>query len=93
MKITNEHYAKMEAGCNAVLAAHPELPEQYRAAGLSDMRLNWDVLRAATIDDTPGIPWICRNLYCYMNDTHIGTALKNIIGNTGLSTKALAAQK
>lgn len=45
---------------------------RYIAAGLSDMRYRWDLLRHAGL-----MTWLCDNLYPYLNDTHINNALKS----------------
>jgi hypothetical protein len=86
MKITPEHYAQLENGIHAVLAAHPTVKTDYAAQALSDMRLNWDLLRAAKINGKSGITWVCDELYSYLNDAHIGTALAKIVGNSGTNS-------
>ncbi len=86
MKIQDAHYQKLETACKEVLAAHPAITvEAYAAQGLSAMRFNFDVLWACKIDGKTGNAWICSELYPYMNDEHIGTALKRIMGNDGLN--------
>jgi hypothetical protein len=90
LKITQAHYDKLEAACHAVVAAHSDGATRYQAAGLSSMRLNWDILRAATIDGEPGTRWVCIELYPYLNDTHINSALARIMGNDGKSSKQAA---
>jgi len=40
---------------------------------LSPMRYRWDLLYAAKLST-----WICNNLYSYLNDDHIDTALRKI---------------
>ena len=71
MKITQQHFAHIAAALDSIkpriVAAAPE----YRAAGLSDMRLRWDCARAAGL-----ISWLCDNVYSYANDDHIDTALR-----------------
>lgn len=44
-----------------------------------EKRLRWDCLYAAGLT-----PFICDNLYSYLNDDHIDTALKNIIKELGI---------
>lgn len=41
------------------------------------MRQRWDALYAAGLSR-----WICDNLYSYMNDTHIDTALRSLSKGT-----------
>lgn len=79
MKIQSEHFVTLASACNITLANHPEAREQYRAAGLSDTRFAWDVLRASRINGVDGIRWICDTLYEYLDDTHITTALLKIV--------------
>ena len=47
---------------------------RYEAAGLSTTRYQWDLVRAAGL-----MPWLCDELYSYLNDTHIQTALNKIV--------------
>ena len=71
MKIKQEHFDYLK---RAILAnAHaPTLPS-YLARGLTEKRWRWDLLYAANLSS-----WICANLYPYMNDDHIDTALRAI---------------
>jgi hypothetical protein len=62
MKIKPEHYEYLRKA----LANSGLTPE-------STMRQRWDALYAAKLS-----PWICANLYDYMNDVHIDTALRAI---------------
>lgn len=87
LKIRPEHYDVLERACNVVVSQNPTSYEQYRTAGLSDMRYNFDVLRACRVDGKSGTEWICEQLYPYLNDEHIGSALAKILGNTGKNTK------
>jgi hypothetical protein len=84
MKMTLEHFDKIKAACMDVLKANPNAAQDYKNAGLSDKRFNFDVYRAAKIDGKPSLRFTCDVLYPYLNDTHIGTALKLIMGNSGL---------
>lgn len=79
LKITQEHYDKLESAIRAVMSEHPTARESYRTNGLSDVRFMWDALRASQIDGVSGITWICDNLYSYLNDSHITSALRRII--------------
>lgn len=84
MKMHPDHFAKIKTACLEVLKANPNAAQDYKNAGLSDKRFNFDVYRAAKIDGQPSLRFTCDVLYTYLNDTHIGTALKVIMGNTGL---------
>lgn len=42
--------------------------------GLTDKRYRWDLVYAAKLTS-----WICYDLYPYMNDDHIDTALRKIL--------------
>jgi hypothetical protein len=85
MKMHPDHFAKLKTACLEVLRANPNAAQDYKNAGKSDKRFNWDVLRAATIDGQKSTRFICDVLYTSgLNDDQIGTALKAIMGNTGL---------
>jgi hypothetical protein len=81
MKIKPEHFEKMKAACEAVVAAHQNVAAEYRAAGHSEMRYRWDVLHAAKIDGQPSRVFICDVLYEYAHDEHIDTALRSIFNH------------
>jgi hypothetical protein len=71
MKMSPEHYAKIEAAMKAKLAEKPDAWATYKAAGLSPMRFRWDLMRAAKVDTG----------FLYkagLNDDHIDTALRKI---------------
>jgi hypothetical protein len=73
MKIQSEHYEHMKSAISAVAVQHPVA--DYRTANptFTDMRVRWDYCHAAGLT-----PWTCANLYSYMNDEHIDTALRHI---------------
>ncbi len=79
MKMKPEDIEKLRQAIEPIVKSHPEAYEQYKSAGHSDMRYNWDVLRASKFD-------VCQ-FYTYLNDTHINSALAHILGNSGKSTK------
>jgi len=77
MKIKQEHYNFMKQAIapNAPkIAAHRQFIVNEGKSKDVDMRLRWDLLYYANLN-----PWACRNLYPYLNDTHIDTALKSIV--------------
>lgn len=84
MKITSAHFDQLKQHIEAVLAMHNprgELVAAYergefaRADKVQDIqkRFCFDVLFAAGINR-----WVCDELYPYLNDGHIYTALKSI---------------
>ena len=75
MKMKDDHFNYMKQQVNKVLNDNPDLYAQYKKAGLSDMRFNWDLLYRANLNK-----WICDTLYDYLNDTHIDTAIRKITG-------------
>jgi hypothetical protein len=79
MKMIQSNYAKLEAGISAVLSANPGAKQSYLDRGLSLKRFAWDCLHAAKIDGRSGIEFVCGELYNYLNDTHIDTALLRIV--------------
>ena len=74
MKIKPEHFEKLKTDCLQVMHDNPDAKEEYKVAGLSEKRFRWDLLYAAKLS-----PWICDNLYSYLNDEHIDTALRKIV--------------
>ena len=79
MKIQPQHFEALKAGVLSFTADHPFLQSEYRKKGLSEKRYRWDLLRSCSITDINGIEWICKNLYPYLDDTHIDTALKKAV--------------
>jgi len=83
MKMTEKHYREIKQAINILLEAHPELPESYIAGDFYrselvkdiDKRYRWDLLNFSNIS----AKYICDNLYSYLNDIHIDTALKSIV--------------
>ena len=72
MKIKPEHlaYMKQEILANSKAQTWP----QYKAAGLSELRWHWDLLRSAGL-----IHWICDNIYPYADDSNINAAMRHIM--------------
>jgi len=77
MKITPEDFATLKAMIQPVIERMPV--SEYRAANptFSDKRIRWDYFHAAGL---PALTFLCDVLYLYMNDTHMDTALKTIVG-------------
>jgi hypothetical protein len=79
MKITNEDYTILKQHIEGS-RVFPMLME-YRERGLSDKRYRWDCLYSSGIKIGDGIGRRGDlNLYQYLDDTHIDTALRKITG-------------
>lgn len=77
MKIKPEHYNFLKTSMGPFkdkIQSHYDFILQEGKAKDPEMRLRWDLLYAAIPSSV-----ICDMLYPYLNDTHIDTALKNII--------------
>lgn len=82
MKIKTQHYDHMmntirdfmEKNCQAINDHMEELKDDQRVKD-HGKRLRWDIANASGL-----IPWFCSDLYPYMNDDHIDTALRHITG-------------
>lgn len=74
MKMKPEHFAHLK---NAIAPftenakAHREILRNDPRVNDLEKRLRWDLAHAAKLT-----PWICSDLYPYLNDTHIDTALR-----------------
>ena len=77
MKITSEHLDTLRGFIAPVMARVPV--SQYRADNptFTAKRVRWDYFHAA---GKPALEFLCRTLYQYMNDDHMDTALKAIVG-------------
>lgn len=93
MKITPEHYAYILramrlATCDRNLL---ELEGRYRTQGLSPKRFRWDWSYAARAETGEKLSvWICDNIYPYANDTHLDTALRQVMRELGCTWAAQA---
>lgn len=85
MKMLKEHYEEIQKRCSEYDTE--DRRALYRASGLTAGRYRWDVAYIG-FGDLPGgfSRWICDNLYSYLNDTHIDTALRKVFGMDGRST-------
>jgi hypothetical protein len=75
MKMKPADYELLEKEITAFLEKHPTLQEEYMQRGLSEKRFRWDILYKLSLS-----PYICTNLYGYLNDEHIDSALRKITG-------------
>jgi len=72
MRMTPSDLRHLQTAIGAVLETHRGLDTLYRERGLPHMRYRWDILHASRFDT--------RQLYSYLNDDHIDTALRSILG-------------
>lgn len=83
MKMQPKHYAELRAAFAAVSDKIKESAPQYRAASLTEKRLAWDAARCGF--RAMGLQfdrWICDDLYPYLNDAHIDTAVMKALRET-----------
>lgn len=85
MKIKPDDYETLLAAVRRVLADRPTAAGTYQTLNLSFTRFAWDVFRMTRIKlgDGAGAPGDL-NLYAYMNDDHITTALKVAVKACGI---------
>ena len=75
------HYEKLRQEINLVLKKYPNIVDEYerglfpRSEGVKDLQLrfNFDLLHGSGL-----AKWVCDELYPYLNDNHIKTALNSI---------------
>lgn len=74
MKIKPEDYEHLKSAI-ALIPRDKALAHKALTLGSDkERRFRWDLLYKARLS-----PWICDNLYSYLNDSHIDTALKKIV--------------
>lgn len=76
LKITSDHYAALRSFLAPLASRIPAHREAVRASGkFQDLetRVRWDWFYAAVPSK-----WVCDELYPYLNDTHIESALRNL---------------
>jgi hypothetical protein len=82
MKIKKEHYNHILTEIGKIdvnlLQHHKKTLENDPRVKDIEKRFRWDLLFAANS------LWVCDNLYSYMDDSHIDTALKSIVRELGL---------
>jgi len=79
MKISSEHYKKLESEVKEVLKDNPTYLEDCKALGekKSSVRVRWNLFHMVCDKDHYTF---ARTLWEYCNDDHIDTALKRIVG-------------
>lgn len=77
MKIKPKDLASLRGMIHPVMEQIPVA--SYRAAhpGFSGKQIRWDYFHLV---GQPALDFLCNTLYRYMNDDHVDTALKTIIG-------------
>ena len=81
MKMKLEHYNHLKVEIDKVLIKYPKLLSEYQAGQYPRANKTRDVNRRFCFDILYGAgisKWVCDNLYPYLNDDHIYTALKLI---------------
>lgn len=76
MKITHEHYSILRASILPLAPRFPAHREFLKSEGKAmdiEKRLRWDAFHSA------GYAGILSDLYAYLDDTHIDTALRSIM--------------
>ena len=75
--MTEEHYNHLSSQIHSWLDIEKidleEFKTFYKEKGLSTKRMRWDLLHRAKLT-----PWMCANLYPYLNKDNIDTALRRI---------------
>lgn len=82
MKIKQEHFNYMRDRIRLGLNGSPGAYDAYRSGDFPNAdrvkdinkRFRWDCLNAFV-----GSHWVCDNLYPYVDDSHIDTALRRIV--------------
>lgn len=77
MKITKEDFAKLKSFIDPVLERVPVAEYRKENPTFSAKRVRWGYFHAA---GQPALEFLCGHLYSYMNDDHMDTALKTIVG-------------
>jgi len=92
MKIKKVHLDFIKKECLDVLNDNPNAISNYeqgkfpRSEATKDvqLRFNFDVFRAAIKSS-----WVCDNLYSYLDDTHIKSALNSFMPKLAINGKTL----
>ena len=84
MKIKNEHYAIIESAINELLCVHNskgELVACYESGDFHKSEAVTDLQKRFCFDVLYGVglnSFICQEIYPYLDDSHLYTALKSI---------------
>lgn len=78
MKMTKEHYNYIKQAIEEKLKTLgytlSDAVKLCKESDYNDIAIGWYLLRGSGLID-----FVCKELYPYLNDTHINTALKSII--------------
>ena len=87
MKMQKAHYDYLKRAIGSHLENRdaPSIVSNYRDNGLTPKRFRWDCTYGAKLST-----WICDNLYDYLDDTHIDTALRSVMRELHLAWAAAA---
>jgi hypothetical protein len=72
MKMLDTDFQGLSNSINAVVSNFPNVSILYKKNGLTHERYRWDVFYVSKIDK--------KLFYEYLNDSHIDTALRKILG-------------
>ena len=78
LKIRPEHYATLETAIAELARKNPAAWDAHLSSELSPMRKRWDALHAASVNGESVSRWLLDELYPYLDDTHIDSALRRI---------------
>jgi len=73
MKMKKEHYEAISEAMAGCLRDIEKIKLRYEYGQLSMKRMRWDIMY-----HTVSSQWVCKNLYPYLNDDHIDTALRKL---------------
>jgi len=81
MKIKSDHYAALKSALQTVITFNPGMLEYWEKQGRTPKRMRWDLFSWCVIN--PKCPCAAEvtlsELYAYLNDDHIDTALRRIM--------------
>ncbi len=80
MKMSTKDYSRIKRAIETVIKEKPDSIQIYSTSGCTLKRFYWDLFHATglKIGDGAGMPGDIE-LYSYLDDTHIDTALKSIV--------------
>ena len=81
MKIRQEHLAVLKSAIDSCLAKYPDVQAEYESGDFARSDKVKDIQRRFCFDIMHGAgltKFVCDELYPYMNDDHLYTALKTV---------------
>jgi hypothetical protein len=85
MKMLTVHYEKIATALDEVTKQYINIANEYTANGLSQKRYRWDMVKATRILSENNSEFL-NELYHYLNDDHIDTALRHYFEHSTKST-------